>query len=155
MKILEGILISQGKNYSIICSRFNDFITKELLTGALDGLTRHGVKEEEIEIVWVPGCFEISLITKKIAEQKKTDAIICLGALIRGDTSHFDYIAKELSKGIAQVGMATGIPTIFGVITCDTLEQAIERAGTKAGNKGFYAAVTAIEMVNLIEKISS
>ncbi|MCD6219506.1 6,7-dimethyl-8-ribityllumazine synthase [Candidatus Calescamantes bacterium] len=154
MKEIKGSLISKGKRYGIVISRFNEFISSHLLSGALDTLFRHGVKEEEVEVYWTPGSFEIPVVTGKIAQKKDIDGVICLGALIRGDTPHFDYIAKEVSKGIAEVSLKTGKPVIFGIITADTLEQAIERAGTKAGNKGRDAALTAIEMVNLLGKIA-
>ncbi|MGL5380741.1 6,7-dimethyl-8-ribityllumazine synthase [Clostridium sp.] len=153
MNIYEGSLISEGSRYGIIVGRFNEFITGKLLSGAIDGLKRHGAKEEEIDIVWVPGAFEIPLISKKLAKSKKYDAIICLGTVIRGTTSHYDYVCQEVSKGVASVSLESDIPVIFGVLTTDTIEQAIERAGTKAGNKGYDAAVTAIEMANLIKKI--
>lgn len=153
VKILEGDLVAKGKKFGMVCSRFNEFITGKLLEGAIDTLKRHGVVEDEISVVWVPGSFEIPYAAKKMAESGDYNAIICLGAVIRGATPHFDYIAKEVSKGIAQISLETGIPVIYGVITPDTLEQAIERAGTKAGNKGRDAALAAIEMVNLFEKL--
>ncbi len=153
VKTIEGQLIAKGKKFGIVASRFNDFITKKLLEGCLDTLMRHGAKENEIEIVWVPGSFELPSVAQRLAKGKKYDALICLGTVIRGSTPHFDYIASVVSKGIAKVGMDTGLPTIFGVITADTLEQAIERAGTKDGNKGRDAALYAIEMANLIEQI--
>ena len=153
VKTYEGDLIARGKKFALVCSRFNDFITGKLLEGALDTLTRHGVKDEEMEVFWVPGSFEITYIANKLAQKRKHDAIICLGAVIKGDTSHWEHIAKEVTKGIAQISLSTGIPVIYGVITPDTLEQAIERAGTKAGNKGRDAALAAIEMVNLFGKI--
>lgn len=153
MKVYEGKLISEGKRYGIVVGRFNEFIGGKLLSGALDGLRRHGVSEEDIEISWVPGAFEIPLIAKKMAAGGKYDAVICLGAVIKGSTPHFDYVSSEVSKGVAHVSLETGIPVIFGVLTTDTIEQAIERAGTKAGNKGFDAAVTAVEMVNLIGEL--
>jgi len=152
-KIYEGQLIATGKKFALVASRFNEFITNKLLEGALDALRRHGAKDEEIEIAWVPGSFEIPYAAQRLAESKKYHAVICIGAVIRGSTPHFDYIAGEVTKGIAQTGLKTGVPVIYGVITTDTLEQAIERAGTKAGNKGFQAAMSAIEMVNLFEKI--
>lgn len=152
-KVIQGQLVVKGKKFSIIASRFNDFITQRLLEGCTDELLRHGAKEDEIEVVWVPGAFEIPLIAGCIAKTKKSDAIICLGTIIRGSTPHFDYIAGECAKGIANVSLNTGIPVIFGVITAESIEQAIERAGTKEGNKGRDAAASAIEMVNLIEKI--
>ena len=152
-KVYEGQLIAKGKRFGIVASRFNEFITNKLLEGALDALKRHGAKDEEIEIAWVPGSFEIPYAAQRMAESKKYDALICVGAVIRGSTPHFEYIASEVTKGIAQTGLRTGVPVIYGVITPDTLEQAIERAGTKAGNKGFQAAMSAIEMVNLFDKI--
>lgn len=154
MKVYEGKLISKDKKYGIVVGRFNEFIGGKLLAGALDALKRHGVTEDEIEVSWVPGAFEIPLIAKKMAENGKYSAVICLGAVIRGSTPHFDYVSSEVTKGVAHVSLETGIPVIFGVLTTDSIEQAIERAGTKAGNKGFDAAVTAIEMVNLIGEIS-
>lgn len=153
MKIYEGKLIAEGKKYGIVVSRFNEFITNKLLEGALDALKRHGALNEDIEIAWVPGAFEIPLIAKKMAESKRYDAVIALGAVIRGETPHFDYVANEVSKGIAKISLDTEVPVIFGVLTTDTIEQAIVRAGTKGGNKGFEAAVTAIEMANLMEEI--
>jgi 6,7-dimethyl-8-ribityllumazine synthase len=152
-KVYEGQLIAKGKKFGIVASRFNEFITNKLLEGALDALKRHGAKDEEIEIAWVPGSFEIPYAAQRMAESKKYDTVICVGAVIRGSTPHFEYIASEVTKGIAQTGLKTGVPVIYGVITPDTLEQAIERAGTKAGNKGFQAAMAAIEMVNLFDKI--
>lgn len=154
MKVYEGKLISEGKRYGIVVGRFNEFIGGKLLAGALDGLRRHGVSDDDIEISWVPGAFEIPLIAKKMATSEKYDAVICLGSVIKGSTPHFDYVSSEVSKGVAHVSLETGIPVIFGVLTTDTIEQAIERAGTKAGNKGFDAAVTAVEMVNLIGEIN-
>lgn len=151
--IFEGELLGQGLKIGIVIARFNEFITGKLLSGAKDALTRHGVEETDVDIAWVPGSFEIPLIAQKMANSKKYDAVICLGTVIRGATPHFEYIAAEVSKGIANVGLTTGIPVIFGVITADTLEQAIERAGTKSGNKGFDAAVSAIEMANLLRKM--
>ncbi|MDF2591178.1 MAG: ribH [Clostridia bacterium] len=153
MKTYEGKLISEGLRFGIIVGRFNEFIGGKLLSGALDALKRHGVEEDDIEITWVPGAFEIPLIAKKMAFSKKYDGVICLGAVIRGSTPHFDYVSSEVTKGIAHVSLDSGIPVIFGVLTTDTIEQAIERAGTKAGNKGFEAAVTAIEMANLINQL--
>jgi 6,7-dimethyl-8-ribityllumazine synthase len=153
-KIYEGQLIAKGKKFGIVAARFNEFITNKLLEGALDALKRHGAKDEEIEIVWVPGSFEIPYAAQRMAAgKKKYDAIICVGAVIRGSTPHFEYISAEVTKGIAQTGLNSGIPVIYGVITPDTLEQAIERAGTKAGNKGFQAAMSAIEMANLFDRI--
>ena len=154
MKIYEGKLVSQDIKVGIVVARFNEFITSKLLGGAIDGLKRENVKEENIEVAWVPGAFEIPLIAKKMADSKKYDAIICLGAVIRGATSHYDYVCAEVSKGVAQVSMNAGIPVMFGVLTTDTIEQAVERAGTKAGNKGFECAQGAIEMVNLINELN-
>ena len=149
----EGMLLGKGLKFGLVASRFNEFITKKLLEGAQDALLRHGVNKEDIEITLVPGSFEIPLIAQKLAQTKRYDAVICLGAVIRGGTPHFDYIAAEVTKGIAKVGLDTGLPVIYGVITADTLEQAIERAGTKAGNRGFAAAVDAIEMASLLKNI--
>jgi len=151
VKVYEGQLVAEGLRVGIVVARFNEFITSKLLGGALDALKRHGVKEEDIEIAWVPGAFEIPLVAQKMATNKKYQAVICLGTVIRGSTPHFDYVCAEVSKGVAQVGMSTGIPVIFGVLTTETIEQAIERSGTKAGNKGFDAAVSAIEMANLLK----
>ena len=153
VKTLEGALIAKNKKFGIVVSRFNDFITKKLLEGCIDTLTRHGTKSDEIEVAWVPGSFEIPLVAKKMAGSKKYDAVICLGTIIRGETSHFDYIASEAAKGVAQVALGANIPTIFGIITADTIEQAIKRAGAKEGNKGKDAAISAIEMVNLLSSI--
>ena len=152
-KQFEGKLLGQGLKFGLVISRFNEFITSKLLHGAQDALLRHGVAQGDVDVAWVPGSFEIPLIAEKMAGTKRYDAIICLSAVIRGGTPHFDYIAAEISKGIARVSLDTGLPVIFGVITADTLEQAIERAGTKMGNKGFDAAVTAIEMANLLKGI--
>ena len=152
-KTIEGKLIAKGKKFGMVVSRFNEFISSKLLEGAIDGLRRHGVKEDEMTIAWVPGSWEIPYTASRMAQSGKYDAVICLGAVIRGSTPHFDYISAEVAKGVATTGMSTGVPTIFGVITCDTIEQAIERAGTKAGNKGFDAAMAAIEMVNLFAQI--
>jgi len=152
-KILEGDLIAHDLHFGIILSRFNDFITSRLLEGALDALYRHGASEDHIEIIKVPGAFEIPYVAKKITQNKKYDSVLCLGALIRGDTPHFEYISAEVTKGIAQVSLDSGVPVIYGVITTDNIEQAIERAGTKAGNKGWMAAVSAIEMARLYTKI--
>ena len=153
-KVYEGKLLAEGLKFGIVVSRFNEFVTKRLLEGALDALGRHGAKEEEIAVIRVPGTFEVPLVAQKMASSGKYDAVICLGALIRGATPHFEYIAAEVTKGIAQVGLSTGVPTIFGVITADTIEQAIERAGTKVGNKGFDAAEAAIEMANLLREVA-
>jgi 6,7-dimethyl-8-ribityllumazine synthase len=149
----EGNLVAEGLKFSIVVGRFNEFIVSKLLGGAIDGLKRHGVKEEDIEIAWVPGAFEIPLVAKKMVEKNKYDGVICLGAVIRGATPHFDYVCAETSKGIANVSLNSGIPVIFGVLTTDSIEQAIERAGTKAGNKGYDSAVSAIEMANLLKEI--
>jgi 6,7-dimethyl-8-ribityllumazine synthase len=149
LKTFEGKLIAREYRFAIIVSRFNEFISGHLLSGALDCLKRHEAKEEEIDIIWVPGSFEIPLAAMKAAQSKRYDAVICLGAVIRGSTPHFDYVAAEVAKGVASVGLESGIPVIFGVITSDTLEQAIERAGSKAGNKGWQAAASAIEMADL------
>lgn len=151
VKILEGQLIGKGKRFGIVVSRFNDFITEKLLGGALDALLRTGVKESDVHVVKVPGAFEIPLAAQKAAKAGLYDAIICLGAVIRGSTPHFDYVCAEVSKGVAQVGLESGIPVIFGVVTTDSVEQAIERAGTKSGNKGWNAAMSAVEMANLME----
>jgi 6,7-dimethyl-8-ribityllumazine synthase len=153
MRIYEGKLISEGLKFGIIVARFNEFIGGKLLAGALDGLKRHGVSEEDIEIAWVPGAFEMPLIAKKMAKSGKYDGVICLGAVIRGATPHFEYVSGEVTKGIASVSLETGVPVIFGVLTTESIEQAIERAGTKSGNKGYDAAVTAIEMANLLKQI--
>jgi 6,7-dimethyl-8-ribityllumazine synthase len=152
-KHFEGKLLGEGLRFGLVISRFNEFISKKLLEGAQDALLRHGVREEDIEIAWTPGSFEIPLIAKKLAQTKKYDAVICLAAVVRGGTPHFEYIASEVTKGIARVGLETDLPVIYGVITADTLEQAIERAGTKEGNKGFDAAMSAIEMANLVKSI--
>lgn len=153
-KIIEANLLAEGKKFSIVASRFNDFITDRLISGAVDALLRSGANDKDIEIVKVPGAFEIPLVAKKIADRKKkVDAIICLGAVIRGATPHFDYVSAEVTKGIASVSLETSIPVIFGIVTTDTIEQAIERAGTKAGNKGWSAAISAVEMANLTDVI--
>ena len=151
MKVLEGKLTAEGLRIGIVAARFNEFITNKLLGGAVDALVRHGAKEADITLAWVPGAFEIPLAAQKMAGSGKFDAVICLGAVIRGSTPHFDYVAGEVTKGVAQVTLQTGVPTIFGVLTTENIEQAIERAGTKAGNKGFDAAMTAIEMANLLK----
>ena len=153
MKTLEGKLVAKGMRVGIVAARFNEFITSKLLSGAMDGLVRHDVREEDIHVAWVPGAFEIPLIASKMAKSGKYDAVICLGAVIRGSTSHYDYVCNEVSKGIAAVGLDSGIPVLFGVLTTENIEQAIERAGTKAGNKGYDCALSAIEMVNLIREI--
>lgn len=153
VKTIEGNLIAQNQKFAIVVSRFNEFITSKLLSGAIDELTRHGVKEDDITVIWSPGAFEIPVITKKLAESKAYNAIIALGAVIRGATPHFDYVSAEISKGIANVSLSTGVPVIFGVLTTENIEQAIERAGTKAGNKGSDAAKAAIEMANLVALI--
>ncbi len=155
MKTLEGKLVSRDIIVGIVAARFNEFITSKLLSGAMDGLIRHEVAQEDVEVAWVPGAFEIPLIAQKMAESGKYDAVICLGAVIRGATSHYDLVCNEAAKGVAQVGLKTGIPVLFGVVTTDTIEQAIERAGTKAGNKGYDCATSAIEMVNLIRQIEA
>ncbi len=152
-KHFEGKLLGEGLKFGLVISRFNEFVSRRLLEGAQDALLRHGVKEEDIDIAWTPGSFEIPLVAKKLAQTQKYDALICLAAVIRGGTPHFQYIAAEVTKGIAKVGLDAELPVIYGVITADTLEQAIERAGTKAGNKGFDAAVSAIEMANLVKGI--
>ena len=155
MKILEGKMVA-GKGsmkVGIVAARFNEFIVSKLIGGARDCLLRHDVSEDDIDLAWVPGAFEIPVVAKKMAESKKYDAIICLGAVIRGSTSHYDYVCAEVSKGVAQVSMTAGIPVMFGILTTDTIEQAIERAGTKAGNKGYECALGAIEMVNLLKEI--
>ena len=153
-KSYEGNLLGEGLKFGVVVSRFNEFITSRLLEGARDGLARHGVKEDDVEVAWTPGSFEIPLIAKRMAESGKYSAVICLGAVVRGGTPHFEYIAAEVTKGIAQVGLQTDMPVIYGIITADTLEQAIERAGTKMGNAGFNAAVTAIEMANLARSLT-
>jgi 6,7-dimethyl-8-ribityllumazine synthase len=154
-KFYDAKLIAEGKKFALVVSRFNDFITEKLLSGALDALIRSGAADEDIEVVRVPGAFEIPLVAKKMAKTNRFDAVICLGAVIRGSTPHFDYVSAEVSKGIAMVGMESEVPVIFGVITTDTIEQAIERAGTKAGNKGWNAAIAAVEMANLFKIIES
>lgn len=153
MNKLEGNVVAKEIKVGIVAARFNEFIVSKLIGGACDALVRHGVKDEDIDLAWVPGAFEIPLIAKKMAESGKYDAVLCLGAVIRGATSHYELVCAETSKGIAQVGLRTGVPTLFGIVTADTIEQAIERAGTKAGNKGYDAACSAIEMINLIKNI--
>ena len=151
--VLEGKVFGQGMKIGIVAARFNEFIVSKLLSGAVDGLVRHGVEEDDITAAWVPGAFEIPLMAEKMAQSGKYDAIICVGAVIRGSTSHYDYVCNEVSKGIAQVGLKSGIPVLFGVVTTENIEQAIERAGTKAGNKGYDCALSAIEMVNLMRQM--
>lgn len=155
MSVYEGKVVAKDIKVGIVAARFNEFIVSKLVSGALDGLQRHDVKEEDIDIAWVPGAFEIPLIASKMAKSGKYDAVICLGAVIRGATSHYDYVCNEVSKGIASVSLDTGIPVMFGVVTTENIEQAIERAGTKAGNKGYDCALGAIEMVNLIRGIEA
>jgi 6,7-dimethyl-8-ribityllumazine synthase len=153
VKLIEGNAVIKGKKFGIIASRFNDFITKQLVSGCSDTLIRHGAKDDELTVVWVPGAFEIPAVAAKMSASKKYDAVICLGTIIRGATPHFDFVASETAKGIAKAGQDAGIPVIFGIITADTIEQAIERAGTKDGNKGRDAAVSAIEMVNVFDQL--
>lgn len=153
MKIIQGELQAKGLKFAVVVSRFNDFITSKLLDGAVDALVRHGAKEEDIDVVKVPGAFEIPLLAKKLASKGQYNAVICLGTVIRGATPHFDYVAAEVSKGVASASLETGVPIAFGVITSDTIEQAVERAGTKSGNKGFDAAITAIEMAQVMKKL--
>ena len=155
MRVLEGNVVAKGIRVGIVAARFNEFITSKLVGGALDGLKRHDVKEEDIDVAWVPGAFEIPLIASKMAKSKKYDAVICVGAVIRGSTSHYDYVCSEVSKGIANVSINSDIPVMFGVLTTDNIEQAIERAGSKAGNKGYECATGAIEMVNLIRALEA
>jgi 6,7-dimethyl-8-ribityllumazine synthase len=151
--VIEGFITAKDMKVGIVVARFNEFITSKLLGGALDALHRHEAKDEDIDVAWVPGAFEIPVVAKKMAESGKYDAVIALGAVIRGSTTHYDYVCNEVSKGVAQVGMQTGVPTIFGVVTTENIEQAVERAGTKAGNKGTDAAMAAMEMANLLKKI--
>jgi 6,7-dimethyl-8-ribityllumazine synthase len=153
MKTLEGKLVADGAKVAIVASRFNEFIVTKLIGGAVDGLVRHDVKDDDITLAWVPGAFEIPVIAKKMAASGKYDAVICLGAVIRGATSHYDYVCAEVSKGVATASMETGVPVLFGILTTDTIEQAIERAGTKAGNKGYDCALSAIEMINLAKQL--
>lgn len=154
IELIEGnLVVPEGANIGIVASRFNELITKKLLEGAIDGLVRHGMNEENIRIAWVPGAFEIPLTAKKMAETNKYDAIICVGAVIKGSTDHYDFVCNEVSKGIASVSLETGIPVLFGVLTTNNIEQAIERAGTKAGNKGYDCALSAIEMIDLLSKV--
>jgi len=152
-KVTQGTMNAEGKKVGIIAARFNEFITSKLMDGAVDTLVRHGIREEDIEVIWVPGAFEIPAVARKVARKKKHQGLICLGCVIRGDTPHFDYIAAEASKGIASVGFESEMPVVFGVLTTDTIEQAIERAGTKSGNKGADAALAAIEMMSLYEQL--
>lgn len=154
-KFYEGHLVGTGLKIGIVVGRFNEFISSKLLSGALDALKRHGVDDEDVEVAWVPGAFEIPLIAQKMAASGKHDAVIALGTVIRGSTPHFDYVCNEVAKGVAKVGLESGVPTIFGVLTTDTIEQAVERAGTKAGNKGWDAATAAIEMANLSRQFES
>lgn len=151
--IFEGHLVSEGLKYGIVVGRFNEFITNKLLSGALDALKRHGVQEDEISVAWVPGAFEIPLAAQKLAESGKYDAVITLGTVIRGSTTHYDYVCNEVAKGVAAINLKTGVPTIFGIVTTENIEQAIERAGTKAGNKGWDSALAAIEMANLTNRL--
>ena len=153
MKVLEGKVVADGAKISIVAARFNEFIVSKLISGARDGLVRHNVEDDDITLAWVPGAFEIPVMAKKMAESGKYDAVICLGAVIRGATSHYDYVCAEVSKGIASVSLETGVPVMFGVVTTDNIEQAIERAGTKAGNKGYDCALGAIEMINLAKQM--
>ncbi len=153
MATIEGSLEAPSGRFALVASRFNHFVVEHLVNGSLDGLKRHGVGEDGIDVIWVPGSFEIPLVAQRLASSRKYAAIICLGAIIRGDTDHYDYVAGAAAKGVAQAALATGVPVIFGILTCDTLEQAINRAGAKAGNKGFEAALTAIEMVNLLRQL--
>ncbi|MBE0466128.1 MAG: 6,7-dimethyl-8-ribityllumazine synthase [Candidatus Desulforudis sp.] len=154
-KVYEGHLVGEGLRFGIVVGRFNEFITHKLLSGALDALVRHGVDEQDIEVAWVPGALEIPVVARRMVTKNKYDAVICLGTIIRGGTPHFEYVAAEAAKGVARVSLDTGMPVIFGVITADTIEQAIERAGTKAGNKGWQAAVSGIEMANLLRSLES
>ena len=151
MNVYEGNISGRGLKFAIVVARFNEFITSKLLSGALDALKRHDTPDENISVAWVPGSFEIPLVAKKLAATNNFDAIICLGAVIRGATTHYDYVCNEVSKGVAQVGLQSGVPTIFGVVTTENIQQAIERAGTKSGNKGFNAAISAMEMANLLK----
>ena len=153
MRVLEGKLVDNGTRVGIVAARFNEFIVSKLIGGAHDGLVRHGVSEDNIDLAWVPGAFEIPLIASKMAKSGKYDAVICLGAVIRGATSHYDYVCAEVSKGIAQVGLESGVPVLFGVLTTDTIQQALERAGSKAGNKGYDCAMSALELSNLLKEV--
>lgn len=153
--VIEGKVVGKKEKIGIVCARFNEFIVSKLLGGAVDGLVRHGISEENIDVAWVPGAFEIPLICEKMVKTGKYDAVIALGTVIRGSTSHYDYVCNEVSKGVAQVGLQAGVPVMFGILTTENIEQAIERAGTKAGNKGYDCAVSAIEMINLIKEIEN
>lgn len=153
MKTVEGNVVGKGLKIGIVAARFNEFIVSKLISGAEDALVRHGVSSDDVELAWVPGAFEIPMIAQKMARSGKYDAVLCLGAVIKGSTSHYDYVCAEVSKGVAAVGLDTGVPTLFGVLTTDNIEQAIERAGTKAGNKGYDVACSAIEMANLVKKL--
>ena len=153
MRVLEGNVVAEGIKIGIVAARFNEFIVSKLVGGAQDACVRHGVEDEDIDLAWVPGAFEIPIVAKKMAASGKYDAVLCLGAVIKGSTSHYDYVCAEVSKGTAMVGLETGVPTLFGILTTDNIEQAIERAGTKAGNKGYDVACSAIEMVNLMKNI--
>jgi 6,7-dimethyl-8-ribityllumazine synthase len=154
-KVYEGHLVGEGLRFGVVVGRFNEFITHKLLSGALDALVRHGVAEDDIEVAWVPGAFEIPVLARRMVSKNRYDAVICLGTVIRGGTPHFEYVASEVAKGVARVGLEAETPVVFGVITADTIEQAIERAGTKAGNKGWQAAVSGIEMANLMRSLES
>ncbi|HIT01331.1 MAG TPA: 6,7-dimethyl-8-ribityllumazine synthase [Candidatus Enterenecus merdae] len=153
MKTYSGTLVANGARIAIVAARFNEFITAKLLDGAMDGLLRHNVREEDIHVAWVPGAFEIPLVAAKMAHSGRYDAVLCLGAVIRGATSHYDYVCSEVSKGIAQAALQSGVPVLFGVLTTESIEQAIERAGTKAGNKGYDCALSAVEMINLLGQL--
>lgn len=153
MRVLEGNVVASGVKIGIVAARFNEFIVSKLVSGAQDACIRHGVSDDDIDLAWVPGAFEIPIVAKKMAQSGKYDAILCLGAVIKGSTSHYDYVCAEVSKGTAMVGLETGVPTLFGILTTDNIEQAIERAGTKAGNKGYDVACSAIEMINLMKNI--
>lgn len=153
MRVLEGNVVASGAKIGIVAARFNEFIVSKLIGGAQDALIRHGVADDDIDLAWVPGAFEIPMVAKKMANSGKYDAILCLGAVIKGSTSHYDYVCAEVSKGVAMVSMETGVPALFGVLTTDNIEQAIERAGTKAGNKGYDVACSAIELVNLMKNM--
>ncbi|MBN1321849.1 MAG: 6,7-dimethyl-8-ribityllumazine synthase [Thermoleophilia bacterium] len=152
-RVFEGVLKGEGLRFGIVVSRFNEFIGSKLLSGAQDCLTRHGVKPGDVDIAWVPGAMEIPLVAQRLAASEKYDAVVCLGAVIRGSTPHFDYVASEVAKGVAQVQLATGVPVVFGVLTTENIEQAVERAGTKSGNKGWDAALSALEMANLVQRL--